>query len=692
MYIVWSTLLLLLIAAAIHQWALRFKLPYTICLFAVWLLIWLGNIRLPGHWQVSLELTPDLLFFVFLPVLIFESGYNMKYYALKRDYLPIWSLATIGLLISTIIIARWGQRLLRTIGIDLPIEVMLLFGVIISSTDPVAILSIAKEMWLPKRLRLMLEGESLFNDGTAVALFLIILEAIRNPLTFTSWIGGLLTFIGMIIGGIVLWVAIGVWFSYVIRTIKNNEHTEIALTMILAHLTFLLAERISHTEFWGITIHVSGIIATAYAAIILGNFWKTKISPKVEHYMEKFRWFFSFVCNSLVFLLMWMMVQKIWFPHTDVRIIIWIITLLVLWARMFSVFSTLTPLNFFLKKPISPQWQFLIWRSGLRWALALVIAILIPDTLSFPWRTLSSSPKELIMLLIISSILVSLLFQWLTVKSLIKRMNIDKLYDLEEFEKYESQIVVYQRIIEKLEQMKLGYTISEKSYDLLYQKYTNKIAEAVLQLQLFLQQQSAPALLLKKALTLHALGIEKDYLKEMFRYNEIPENLYHYQLTKIELQAARVKSNDDQIRWFNKPLEDKKNTRDPILRLMGKLQHTDHCAHDEFILNRTRVILASKVIAWMHTLQAIDFWYEDKRSAEIIERYQIFYDRALQQLKILEDEDEHIAICVESALLNKWLAKTEEIVIDELLHKEMITEKLHSMFMEEVESEVWKRY
>jgi len=692
MFIVGSTLLLLLIAAAIHQGALRFKLPYTICLFAVWLLIGLGNARLPENWQVSLELTPDLLFFVFLPILIFESGYNMKYYALKRDYLPIWSLATIGLLISTAIIARGGQRLLSLLGIDLPIEVMLLFAVIISSTDPVAILSIAKEMWLPKRLRLMLEWESLFNDGTAVALFLILLEAIKNPLTFSSGLWGLLTFIEMIIGGIILWVGIWIWFSYVIRMIKNNEHTEIALTMILAHLTFLIAERLSHTSFGGVTIHVSGIIATAYAAIILGNFGKTKISPKVEHYMEKFRWFFSFVCNSLVFLLMGMMVQKIGFPQADVRIIIGIVTLLVLLARLFSVSTTLSSLNFFLSKPISPKWQFLIWRSWLRGALALVIAVLIPESLTFPSRTLSSSPKELIMLLIISSILVSLLFQWLTVKSIIKHMNIDKLYDLEEFEKYESQILVYHRILEKLEQMNLGYTISEKSYEILCEKYTDKISEAVLQLQLFLQQQTSPEILLKKALTLHALGIEKDYLKEMFRYNEIPENLYHYQLTKIELQATRVKSNDEQIRWFNKPLVDQKKTRDPILRLMGRLQHTDHCTHDEFILNRTRVILASKVIAWMHSLQLIDFWYEDKRSAEIVTRYQTFHDRALHQLKILEQADEHIAICVESALLNKWLAKTEEIVIDELLHKEMITQKLHSMFMEEVEHEVWKKY
>jgi len=271
-------------------------------------------------------------------------------------------------------------------------------------------------------------------------------------------------------------------------------------------------------------------------------------------------------------------------------------------------------------------------------------------------------------------------------------MNIDKLYDLEEFEKYESQILVYHKILEKLHQMNLWYTMSAKSFEILNKKYNDKIAEAIIQLQIFLQQQAGPEILLKKALTLHALGIEKQYLKEMFRYNEIPENLYHYQLTKIELQATRVKSNEEQIRGFNKPLVDLKTTRDPILWLMWRLQHTDHCTHDEFILNRTRVVLASKVITGMRQLQNIDFWYEDSRSSDIVERYQSFHDRALHQIQSLEQTDEHTAICVESALLNKWLAKTEELVIDELLHKEMITEKLHTMFMEEVDQEVWKAY
>lgn len=94
----------------------------------------------------------------------------------------------------------------------------------------------------------------------------------------------------------------------------------------------------------------------------------------------------------------------------------------------------------------------------------------------------------------------------------------------------------------------------------------------------------------------------------------------------------------------------------------------------------------------MKQMKAIDFGYEDLYSDDIINRYEQFYHHAVTQLQILEQEDESIAICVESALLNKWLAKTEEHVIDDLLKKEIITEKLHSLFMDEVDSEVWKTY
>ena len=109
----------------------------------------------------------------------------------------------------------------------------------------------------------------------------------------------------MIFGGIILGIFFGIIFSKGIQLIKNNEAVEITLTMILAHVTFIATELISeHVLIGGRELKISGVIATAFAAIIMGNYGRTKISPRVETYMDKFWNFFAFISNSLVFLLM----------------------------------------------------------------------------------------------------------------------------------------------------------------------------------------------------------------------------------------------------------------------------------------------------------------------------------------------------------------------------------------------------
>lgn len=120
-------------------------------------------------------MTPDILFFVFLPVLIFESAYNMNYRQLMKNWKSITGLAVFGLLLSAVIIAFGLYLILPLFGFQIPFLVCLLFGSLISATDPVAVLSIFKSVGAPRRLTLIFEGESLFNDGTSLALFLVIL-------------------------------------------------------------------------------------------------------------------------------------------------------------------------------------------------------------------------------------------------------------------------------------------------------------------------------------------------------------------------------------------------------------------------------------------------------------------------------------------------------------------------------------
>jgi hypothetical protein len=178
----------------------------------------------------------------------------------------------------------------------------------------------------------------------------------------------------------------------------------------------------------------------------------------------------------------------------------------------------------------------------------------------------------------------------------------------------------------------------------------------------------------------------------MYHYNEIPENLFHYLLHKIETQIERVKQWVAQINGFGKQLVSERRSLDPIMYLMNALHHTDHCGHDDFILNRTRMVLAQKVIRWMKDFCAIDFWYDDTRSQEIISLYQQFYDHALQEIHILEQHESDAIECIETALLSKGLAKKEEYVVQELFEQDIITEKIYNIFLQEVHDEVWKAY
>jgi CPA1 family monovalent cation:H+ antiporter len=143
----------------------------------------------------------------------------------------------------------------------------------------------------------------------------------------------------MLIGGAIFGAIIGVIFAKIIEKIKNHEYVEITFTMILAHLTFILTELIN---IYIPHIEISGIIATAVAAIIMGNYGKFKISPKVEEYMDKFWGFFAFLSNSLVFILIGFILSKIHIKISEFILPTIIAIVVVIIARAISVY---VPLN-----------------------------------------------------------------------------------------------------------------------------------------------------------------------------------------------------------------------------------------------------------------------------------------------------------------------------------------------------------
>jgi monovalent cation:H+ antiporter, CPA1 family len=373
-----SVLVLLIICSFTYILSKKINFPYTV------LLVLVGLILIPISYIDffsfidDFKLTPDLLFFVFLPLLLFEAAYNINYRQLFNNWKTIALLAIFWLLISWWVIAGVLYFALPYVWFNVPFLVCLMFWILISSTDPVAVLSIFKSLWAPRRLIILFEWESLFNDGTAVAMFLVILWVILEWWIVTSWvyIEWTFKFLSMLFGGILFGSFTGVLFSKIIWRINNNEEVEIVLTLLLAHITFILAQLIStYFPFFPI----SWVIATVVASIVIWNYWRYKITPKVEAHMQKFWELFAFISNSLIFILMGLILSTINIELKQFILPIIISILTVMIARVISVFIPISIVNWFkLEEKIPKSWIILLSWWSLRWVLALMMILIIP--------------------------------------------------------------------------------------------------------------------------------------------------------------------------------------------------------------------------------------------------------------------------------------------------------------------------
>ena len=281
-FLVW----LLIAAAIIAMLAKRLRIPYTVSLVLGGLL--LGVIQLPilsplqpGHrpdW-----LTPDVILILFLPALVFEGSVKLDVKQLLRNSVPLLLLANAGVVLAALVTGYLVHWL-----IGLPLLIALLFGCIISATDPISVLAIFKDLRVDKRLSLIMEGESLLNDGTAVVLFGILFGAIVAEKLIVP--KGLEQYFLAVAGGAVLGSVLGYLASRITGTVDDPQ-IEITLTTILAYGSYLLAFH----------LHLSGVMATASAGLMLGNFGaKRGMSAGTRTAMQSFWEYISFVMNSLV--------------------------------------------------------------------------------------------------------------------------------------------------------------------------------------------------------------------------------------------------------------------------------------------------------------------------------------------------------------------------------------------------------
>jgi CPA1 family monovalent cation:H+ antiporter len=379
---------ILTVAALVAVLVKRIHVPYTTALVLVGVAVSFLPI------DISVHLSKELVLLIVLPPLLFQGALHMELGELRRHVVPIAVLAFPGLLVATLLVGTLLHYLL-----EMPWLKGLLFGAMVAATDPIAVLAIFRDVGVPARLRTLMEGESLFNDGTSVvlfgALFAVLYEGAEPSVAAVG-----LSFLKVCLGG----GAIGLAFGYLCyRLMKSlDDHLlEVTLTIVLVFGSFLVAE----------SFHLSGVIAVVVAGLITGNYGKLfSMSKKTSETIDNFWEVVDFVINAFLFLLIGLE-MKAYVPDLGAYLLPGaLVVAIVLLSRVLTVYPVYYAASKTEEKfPLG--WAHIMVWGGLRGSIPIALVLGLPRDVPFRAE-----------FLVLSAILVffSLVIQTLTMKPLVK--------------------------------------------------------------------------------------------------------------------------------------------------------------------------------------------------------------------------------------------------------------------------------
>ncbi|HAG83476.1 MAG TPA: sodium:proton antiporter [Cyanobacteria bacterium UBA12227] len=366
------------------------QIPYTLLLVIVGLGLAFIDVRL-------VTLSPELILLIFLPPLLFEAAWNLEWSKLKRDLIPISFYAVLGVVIS---VAGVAFALNKVAGISLAIA--LLVGASVSATDPVSVIALFRELGVGKRLTILMEGESLFNDGIAVVAFsfLVGFSLGTQEAGVPVLVARFLTFVGI---GIGLGSLIGFGISYLTQRF-DLPLVEQSLTLVSAYGTYIITEELGG----------SGVIGVVTMGLILGNFGsRIGMQPSTRLAVTQFWDFLAFFVNSMVFLLIG---DQISFGNLQGNLgLIGITVGAMLLTRAIAIYGLGLLSNTLAASEISFPEQTVLWWGGLRGSVSIALALSVPDSLPEREETIA---------IVFGVVLFTLLVQGLTTKPLLEMLGL----------------------------------------------------------------------------------------------------------------------------------------------------------------------------------------------------------------------------------------------------------------------------
>ncbi len=334
-----------------------------------------------------------------LSFLLFAGALHINLEDLLKLKWVIASLASVGVVLSTLMVGSAVWLLLELIGASLPYLYCLLFGALISPTDPIAVAATLKTVGVSRSLETKIAGESLFNDGVGVVVFLVLAGMVTNPES-VSLTGTLKLFLQETVGGALLGLSLGYFGYRLLRTIDNYQ-TEILITLAVALGGYMLA----------LKLHVSGPICVVIAGLLIGNRGRTlAMSAKTKEHIDAFWELIDETLNMVLFTLIGLELLTLDFSLT--ALVLGLVAIpIVLLSRLFSVGLPVLLLR--LRHSFSPNVvKILVW-GGIRGGISIALALSLP----------AGAERSILVMATYVVVIFSISVQGLSLGPLLKRLD-----------------------------------------------------------------------------------------------------------------------------------------------------------------------------------------------------------------------------------------------------------------------------
>jgi CPA1 family monovalent cation:H+ antiporter len=674
--IILSLVLMLLVATGMSVVTKRVKMPLSIALVLVGLVV--GElIRLYPELglMAKLQLSEEMLLYVFLPTLVFHASFSADARLMMKNIEPVLVLAIPAVIISFLGV---GYGLHWTLG--MPLGAALLFGALITATDSSAVLGIFKEIGAPKRLNVLVQGENLLNDAVSVVIFLLAAGAVgigtvAVPEGANMLVYGVVEFLVAFVGGLGTGAAMGWIFGKLIGAVENDDLIEILLTTVVAFLSFLVAE---------LAVGASGITAVVGAGLVLGGWGRTKYSPGTLDYLTRFWAYLAFIVNSLVFLLTGLAIDwRLASLGLGAILVAFTVSMVARAISVYGLFPLVNVLPGVERTGLSYQ-TAIAW-GGIRGGMALALALTLSPDYAY---------REVIVGLTVGVVLLSLFLQGLTLEPIIRLVGLHAMTPQEEYGRDEAVLRVKRAGRGRIPELRSGGVISASVAGQVESKYLEEEKSALAKVEEMREQQLVGAEEESKLLRRQMLLAEKRSYLELYQVGVLSEKVLKDIQHAVDEQLDHIRKADElpegstasTTRWGLHRL---------VFRLLDAVAPASRVAQS-YRLNRiaeryeenwARVITCSRVVRQLERVAESGAFH-----ATVVERlvrtYRGWRDEAQEQLDQVGDQFPEYAAKVQELVALRLCLRGEQQAIDELAELDALSERDVRALQEALQAEL----